>query len=182
MHESGWVGPTPAGQLQGGRGPRFQGLVGFAKLRCKAPGYPGEKPWLRLVGPAGATDFVSPRPFIFFLTYRNMASSLSFSRSSAVAGARPMARPVARRARAPTRGPVRTVAGNSAEDGIFTPIVKVTRNIMGAKEFNKLRGKGISLHSQVITEFCKQIGADNKRKQGLIRQAKKNGEKLGFLS
>ena len=113
-----------------------------------------------------------------------MASSLSFSRSSAVAGARPMARPVARRApiRAPTRGPVRTVAGNSAEDGIFTPIVKVTRNIMGAKEFNKLRGKGISLHSQVITEFCKQIGADNKRKQGLIRQAKKNGEKLGFLS
>ena len=53
---------------------------------------------------------------------------------------------------------------------------------MGAKEFNKLRGKGISIHSQVITEFCKQIGADNKRKQGLIRQAKKNGEKLGFLS
>ena len=112
-----------------------------------------------------------------------MASSLSFSRSSAVAGARPMARARSRAPiRAPTRGPVRTVAGNSAEDGIFTPIVKVTRNIMGAKEFNKLRGKGISLHSQVITEFCKQIGADNKRKQGLIRQAKKNGEKLGFLS
>ena len=113
-----------------------------------------------------------------------MASSLSFSRSSAVAGARVPARARFNRApiRAPTRGPVRTVAGNSAEDGIFTPIVKVTRNIMGAKEFNKLRGKGISLHSQVITEFCKQIGADNKRKQGLIRQAKKNGEKLGFLS
>ncbi|XRB13968.1 proton gradient regulation 5 protein [Pseudoscourfieldia marina] len=113
-----------------------------------------------------------------------MASSLSFSRSSAVAGARPMARrpPVAAPRRGQSSRAVRTVAGNSAEDGIFTPIVKVTRNIMGAKEFNKLRGKGISLHSQVITEFCKQIGADNKRKQGLIRQAKKNGEKLGFLS
>lgn len=35
---------------------------------------------------------------------------------------------------------------------------------------------------QVITEFCKSIGADAKQRQGLIRLAKKNGERLGFLA
>jgi hypothetical protein len=35
---------------------------------------------------------------------------------------------------------------------------------------------------QVITEFCKSIGADGKVRQGLIRLAKKNGGKLGFLA
>lgn len=37
-------------------------------------------------------------------------------------------------------------------------------------------------HSQVITEFCKVIGADKKLNQGLVRLAKKNGEDLGFLA
>jgi len=53
---------------------------------------------------------------------------------------------------------------------------------MGVKEFNQFRGKAISLHSQVIKDFCKQLGADTKQVQGLIRLAKKNGEKLGFLA
>ncbi|KAK1426391.1 hypothetical protein QVD17_15062 [Tagetes erecta] len=66
--------------------------------------------------------------------------------------------------------------------GIFAPLVVVTRNIVGKKRFNQLRGKAIALHSQVITEFCKSIGADAKQRQGLIRLAKKNGEKLGFLA
>ncbi|KAL2921253.1 Protein PROTON GRADIENT REGULATION 5 chloroplastic [Bienertia sinuspersici] len=66
--------------------------------------------------------------------------------------------------------------------GIFAPIVVVTRNIVGKKRFNQLRGKAIALHSQVITEFCKSIGADAKQRQGLIRLAKKNGERLGFLA
>ena len=34
----------------------------------------------------------------------------------------------------------------------------------------------------VIKTFGGQIGADQKQVQGLIRLAKKNGEKLGFLS
>lgn len=34
----------------------------------------------------------------------------------------------------------------------------------------------------VIKNFGTQIGADGKQVQGLIRLAKKNGEKLGFLS
>ncbi|KAL2506531.1 Protein PROTON GRADIENT REGULATION 5 [Abeliophyllum distichum] len=66
--------------------------------------------------------------------------------------------------------------------GLFAPIVVVTRNIIGKKRFNQLRGKAIALHSQVITEFCKSIGADPKQRQGLIRLAKKNGERLGFLA
>ncbi|KAI8003053.1 hypothetical protein LOK49_LG08G02604 [Camellia lanceoleosa] len=66
--------------------------------------------------------------------------------------------------------------------GLFAPAVVVTRNIIGKKRFNQLRGKAIALHSQVITEFCKSIGADAKQRQGLIRLAKKNGERLGFLA
>ncbi|XP_071689579.1 protein PROTON GRADIENT REGULATION 5, chloroplastic-like [Rutidosis leptorrhynchoides] len=66
--------------------------------------------------------------------------------------------------------------------GLFAPLVVITRNIVGKKRFNQLRGKAIALHSQVITEFCKSIGADQKQRQGLIRLAKKNGERLGFLA
>ncbi|XP_073282666.1 protein PROTON GRADIENT REGULATION 5, chloroplastic-like [Primulina huaijiensis] len=66
--------------------------------------------------------------------------------------------------------------------GIFAPVVVVARNIIGKKKFNQLRGKAIALHSQVITEFCKSIGADPKQRQALIRIAKKNGERLGFLA
>ncbi|KAF8369870.1 hypothetical protein HHK36_012920 [Tetracentron sinense] len=66
--------------------------------------------------------------------------------------------------------------------GLFAPVVVITRNIIGKKPFNQLRGKAIALHSQVITEFCKSIGADAKQRQGLIRLAKKNGERLGFLA
>ncbi|KAE8670413.1 Protein PROTON GRADIENT REGULATION 5 [Hibiscus syriacus] len=66
--------------------------------------------------------------------------------------------------------------------GLFAPLVVVTRQIVGKKRFNQLRGKAIALHSQVINEFCKAIGADGKQRQGLIRLAKKNGERLGFLA
>ena len=38
--------------------------------------------------------------------------------------------------------------GNKSTSGIFVPVVQVVRQVMGKKEFNKLRGKGISLHSQ----------------------------------
>lgn len=33
--------------------------------------------------------------------------------------------------------------------GLFAPAVVVTRNIIGKKRFNQLRGKAIALHSQV---------------------------------
>lgn len=65
--------------------------------------------------------------------------------------------------------------------GPFTPIVKFTAGVIGQKKFNAVRGKIISIHSQVIGSFCKYIGANQKMKQGLIRVAKTNGSKLGFL-
>jgi hypothetical protein len=64
---------------------------------------------------------------------------------------------------------------------VFTPIVKIARAVFGPKEFARIKGKSIALHSQVITEFCKYIGAAQKIRQGLIRIAKKNGEQLGML-
>jgi hypothetical protein len=38
--------------------------------------------------------------------------------------------------------------GNKGAGGPFAPLVVVVRNVVGEKEFNKLRGKAISLHSQ----------------------------------
>lgn len=72
--------------------------------------------------------------------------------------------------------------GKTAPDGVFTPIVIAAQKVLGQKRFNSIRGQGISLHSQVIKSFCKQIGAEQKQIQGLIRLAKQNGGKLGFLS
>lgn len=34
--------------------------------------------------------------------------------------------------------------------GLFAPLVMVTRDIVGKKRFNQLRGKAIALHSQVF--------------------------------
>ncbi len=38
--------------------------------------------------------------------------------------------------------------GNKGAGGPFAPIVVLTRNIVGEKDFNQIRGKAISLHSQ----------------------------------
>lgn len=75
-----------------------------------------------------------------------------------------------------------TMMGNKASGGPFSPLVVVVRKVVGEKDFNQLRGKAISLHSQVIKDFCSQIGAEKRQVQGVIRLAKKNGEKLGFLA
>mmetsp|Transcript_3019 Transcript_3019/g.4834 ORF Transcript_3019/g.4834 Transcript_3019/m.4834 type:complete len:129 (-) Transcript_3019:327-713(-) len=80
------------------------------------------------------------------------------------------------------RGSLQVVAGNKNEGGLFAPAVVISRNIVGVKKFNAFRGKIIALHSQVITEFCKEIGADSKLRQGLIKTAKNNGGRLGFLA
>ena len=37
---------------------------------------------------------------------------------------------------------------NTAESGIFSPIVVVVKKALGQKQFNQVRGKAISLHSQ----------------------------------
>ena len=64
---------------------------------------------------------------------------------------------------------------------MFAPIVRCVRALVGVKKFNTFRGKAIAIHSQVITDFCNFVGAQQKMRQGLIRKAKSNGAKLGFL-
>ncbi|NES87702.1 MAG: electron transporter [Moorea sp. SIO2B7] len=65
---------------------------------------------------------------------------------------------------------------------MFAPIVVLIRNQMGKAQFNKLRGKAIALHSQVITRFCNRIGIERTKRQNLIRTARDNGKKLGLLA
>ena len=72
------------------------------------------------------------------------------------------------------------MGGKMAKFGIFSPAVYGAKFVLGEAKLNKLRGKGIALHSQVITEFCQQYGAYNLRLK-LIKKAKKNGDVLGFL-
>ena len=70
--------------------------------------------------------------------------------------------------------------GNNAAFGVFSPAVYAGKLLLGGKELNKIRGKGISLHSQVITEWCLFSGA-MPLKGKLIKKAKNNGDWLGFL-
>lgn len=72
--------------------------------------------------------------------------------------------------------------GKKAKFGPFTPAVLIARLVLGEKRLNKIRGKAISLHSQVITAFCDFTGAGPRMRQALIREAKENGSTLGFLS
>lgn len=72
------------------------------------------------------------------------------------------------------------MGGKQAKFGIFSPAVYGAKALLGDQKLNKIRGKAISIHSQVITDFCKQYGASNLRLK-LIKKAKVNGDVLGFL-
>ncbi|GJR66405.1 proton gradient regulation 5, chloroplastic-like protein [Tanacetum coccineum] len=81
-----------------------------------------------------------------------------------------------------------TEAGRPGED-YSTMLSKTTQAWVkvSGKPFKTLmgnvsQGKELFAPALVITQFCKSIGADWKQQQGLIRIAKKNGEKLGFLA
>merc|ERR1719199_2199817 len=52
--------------------------------------------------------------------------------------------------------------GSMAKFGVFSPAVYAGRIILGDKRLEKVRGQGISLHSQAITEFCVFVGATPK--------------------
>ncbi|PSC67685.1 paladin isoform X1 [Micractinium conductrix] len=130
---------------------------------------------------ASFSEWVTERRELKFLMSQLSLSSSSSSFSSAAA-LRTAAASSLQQPAAAGRRSLSVYAGNKGSGGPFAPLVVVVRNYMGTKEFNQFRGKMISLHSQVIKEFGKEIGADNKQVQGVIRLAKKNGEKLGFLA
>lgn len=70
--------------------------------------------------------------------------------------------------------------GPKAKFGVFSPAVYAAKIVLGTEKLNKLRGKGISLHSQAIGDFCEWAGAYHLRTR-LIKKAKTNGDTLGFL-
>eukprot|EP00608_Synchroma_pusillum_P010388 CAMPEP_0198419328 /NCGR_PEP_ID=MMETSP1452-20131203/140_1 /TAXON_ID=1181717 /ORGANISM="Synchroma pusillum, Strain CCMP3072" /LENGTH=121 /DNA_ID=CAMNT_0044139453 /DNA_START=29 /DNA_END=394 /DNA_ORIENTATION=+ len=84
---------------------------------------------------------------------------------------------------APVRPRAMTVEmGKVASFGIFSPAVLAAKFALGEKRLNKIRGKAIALHSRAITEFCVFIGANSMNmREKLIKEAKTNGDKLGFL-
>lgn len=65
---------------------------------------------------------------------------------------------------------------------MLAPLVILLRKCIGKVKFNQIRGKAIALHCQTITKFCNQIGLESATRQDLIRLAKSNGKKLGFLA
>lgn len=102
----------------------------------------------------------------------SLATRSSFTPAS-VSPLRPPTQPTA---------PAQWTMAKNAKFGPFTPAVIATKVVIGDKNLNKVRGKGIALHSQVITAFCEFTGAGPKTRQTLIRTAKNNGNTLGFLS
>ncbi|KAJ1638913.1 hypothetical protein T492DRAFT_940056 [Pavlovales sp. CCMP2436] len=81
-----------------------------------------------------------------------------------------------------SRMPASVRMGNNAPVGIFTPVVTLGKQVLGEKTFNKVRGKLISVHSQVIGYFCTYTGTPRRMNQLLIKKAKTNGGRLGFLN
>lgn len=65
---------------------------------------------------------------------------------------------------------------------MFAPIVVLIRKWLGKAEFNKLRGKAIAKHGKVITAFCNKVGIERTTRQNMIRTARDNGKRLGFLA
>lgn len=60
--------------------------------------------------------------------------------------------------------------GKTAQDGPFTPLVVIVRDQLGTKQFNQLRGKAISLHSQGKQEyrFEMQVAAFDSTERALL--------------
>mmetsp|Transcript_1448 Transcript_1448/g.2205 ORF Transcript_1448/g.2205 Transcript_1448/m.2205 type:complete len:128 (+) Transcript_1448:104-487(+) len=79
-----------------------------------------------------------------------------------------------------TKGDMQMMGGKKSKFGIFSPAVYAAKLALGEKKLNKIRGKGISLHSQTIGEFTQWVGAYHLRTK-LIKTAKQNGDILGFL-
>uniref|UniRef100_A0A0G4FVD5 Uncharacterized protein n=1 Tax=Chromera velia CCMP2878 TaxID=1169474 RepID=A0A0G4FVD5_9ALVE len=83
---------------------------------------------------------------------------------------------------APPAAPKKKVKrGKQAKFGLFSPAVIVGKLVLGEKRLNKIRGKIIALHSQVITQFCEYAGTQQQMRNKLIRFAKTTGDNFGML-
>jgi hypothetical protein len=112
-----------------------------------------------------------------------MVSSILFSLCLLFSASSALVTPAPRHvACAPARSATPVMMGNNAPEGPFTPIVLAGKVVLGEKTFNKIRGKLISYHSQVITEFCEDFGVPRQMRGALIKKAKLTGGDLGFLN
>jgi len=51
-------------------------------------------------------------------------------------------------------------AGGHGKEGVFSPLVKTAKNVLGEKELNQVRAKAIGLHSDVIGKFVDTADSD----------------------
>jgi hypothetical protein len=70
---------------------------------------------------------------------------------------------------------------DQVKTGIFAWSILIGLALFGEQFIQRVRGKGISLHSQVINDFVNEFAIPAKLKQTYIQTAKRNGEDLGFL-
>lgn len=66
--------------------------------------------------------------------------------------------------------------------GLLAPVVVGARRVIGPQRFNQLRGRAIQVHAKAICGFCDGVHATPGQRQDLIRMARRNGERLGFLA
>jgi hypothetical protein len=71
--------------------------------------------------------------------------------------------------------------GNKVKEGPFSWLCYLGIAVLGDTLFNKIRGKLIASHSQIITTFVANMELSAKVRGNLIKVAKKNGDELGFL-
>ncbi|CAB1106742.1 unnamed protein product [Ectocarpus sp. CCAP 1310/34] len=135
-------------------------------LACVA----GSQAFVMTPARAGLSTMSSLREGSFVCTLPSTASLTVAQGGGNVAVSRP---------RRTGRGELRM--GKVSKFGIFSPAVVAAKIILGETRLNKIRGKGIALHSQVIQEYCRWVGAPPKVRGMLIRKAKGNGDDLGFL-
>jgi hypothetical protein len=63
---------------------------------------------------------------------------------------------------------------------LFTPIVFVTRKVLGEPRFIATRTWGVKNHVRVINKFCDITNLNKKQRQKLILTAKRNGKWSGL--
>lgn len=89
------------------------------------------------------------------------------------------------KAKARPKAKVKKTPGEPLEkqltEGIFAPVVLASYAVLGEPFVERVRGKGIELHSRVINAFSETFNFTSKRRQGFIKTAKKTGHDLGFI-
>jgi hypothetical protein len=77
------------------------------------------------------------------------------AKNTAVLEKQPVMKPAAAKKAAPKKA-----AGGHGKGGIFAAVVVASKKVLGDERLNKIRGKAISLHSEVIGSFVETADTD----------------------